>query len=156
MCKYSWIFFKANIFGYSFVSYLYWQIYSDIYSSNIYDSKYIWIFIVSQKWLKWLLLVQNGLIWVQNNTKYVIGQNSPKQFVANNLIFEYISKIWKNIFLCKNICWFFLGQIYSDINLWSFYHTQYIWIFLRAIIMVTNIFRYSFIQKKLYSSHTGQ
>ena len=38
------IFFKANIFGYSFVIYLCWRIYSDIHSSDIYDSKYIFEF----------------------------------------------------------------------------------------------------------------
>ena len=59
--KYLLIFSKANIFGYSFVIYLFWQISSDIHSSNIYDSKFIWIFIVSQKCSK-------------------IGINSPKCF----------------------------------------------------------------------------
>ena len=39
--KYSLIFSKANIFGYSFVIYLRWRIYSDIHLSNIYDIKYI-------------------------------------------------------------------------------------------------------------------
>ena len=85
--KYLLIFFGANIFGYSFVIYLYWRMYLDIHSSNIYDSKYIWIFIVSKKWLKWLLLVQNSLIRAQNNTKYENGQNRPKQSWANNYIF---------------------------------------------------------------------
>ena len=32
---------RANLFGYSFVIYLYPQIYLVIHSSNIYDSKYI-------------------------------------------------------------------------------------------------------------------
>ena len=56
LSKYSSIFSKANIFGYSFVIYLCWRIYSDIHSSNIYDSKYIWIFIVSQKRLKIVII----------------------------------------------------------------------------------------------------
>ena len=48
--KYSLIFPRTNIFGYSFVIYLYWQIYSDIHLSNSYDKEYIWIFSVSNKW----------------------------------------------------------------------------------------------------------
>ena len=94
-----------------------------------------------------LLLVQNGSIWVQNNTKYVNGQNSPKQSWANNLIFEYIRIFWTNVFIRKNIRWFFLGRIYSDIHSWYFYHAEYIRIFIRPISMVTNIFGYSFVQK---------
>ena len=40
---------------------------------------------------KWLLLVQNGLIWAQKNTEYKNGQNSPKQSWANNIqIYSYI------------------------------------------------------------------
>ena len=56
LSKYSLIFSKADIFGYSFVIYSYWRTYLDIHSSNIYDSKYIWIFIVSKKWLKMVLM----------------------------------------------------------------------------------------------------
>ena len=58
-------------------------------------------------------MVQNGLIWAQNKTKYENGQNSPKHCWANNQIFEYIIIFWTNIFICKNIRWFFLDQIYS-------------------------------------------
>ena len=91
--------------------------------------------------------VQNGSIFVQNNTKYENGQNSPKQHGANNLIFEYIRIFWTNIFIRKNIRWFFLGQIYSDIHSWYFYHAEYIQIFIRPISIVTNVFGYSFVQK---------
>ena len=52
LSEYSSIFSKANIFGYSFVIYSCCWIYSDIHWSNIYDSEYIWIFIVFQKWFK--------------------------------------------------------------------------------------------------------
>ena len=53
--------------------------------------------------LKWLLLVQNGSIWGQINTKYENGQNSPKQSLANYLTFEYIQTFWTNIFIGKTI-----------------------------------------------------
>ena len=92
-------------------------------------------------------MVQNGSLWVQNSTKYESGQNIPKQSWANNLMFEYIRIFWMNIFIRKNIRWFFLGRIYSDIHLWSFYHAEYIRIFIRPISMVTNIFWCSFVQK---------
>ena len=92
-------------------------------------------------------MVQNGSIWVQNNTKYENGQNSPKQSWENYLMFEYIQIFWMNIFIRKNIRKFFLGQIYSDIHSWYFYHAEYIRIFIRPISMVTNIFGYSFVQK---------
>ena len=52
---------------------------------------------------KLLLLVQNGSLCVQNNTKYENGQNIPKQSWAKNLMFEYIRIFWMNIFICKNI-----------------------------------------------------
>ena len=61
---------------------------------------------------------------------------------------------WTNIFSRKNICWFFLDQIYSEIQMWSFYHAKYIRIFICPISMGTNIIGYSFVQKKLYLSHT--
>ena len=135
--------------------------YSDINSWSIYADKHIRIFIrpismianifefslFPKNGLKWLWLVQNGSIWVKNNTKYENGQNSPKQSWASNLISEYIQIFWTNIFIRNNIRRFFLGQIYSDIHSWSFYHAKYIWIFIRPICMVTNIFGYSFVQK---------
>ena len=130
--KYLVIFSKANIFGYSFVIYLCWQIYSDIHSSNIYDSEYIWIFIVSQKGKKLLLLVETGSIWFQNNKKYENGQNSPKQSWENYLIFKYIRISWTNIFICRNIRWFFMGK--------------FIRIFIHDIFIVPKIFGYSFVQ----------
>ena len=93
-------------------------------------------------------MVQNGSIWVKNYTKYEYGQNSPRQSWENDLICEYIQIFWTNIFICKNIRWFFVGWIYSDIHSWSFYHAKYILIFICPISMVTNIFGYSFVQKK--------
>ena len=66
--------------------------------------------------LKWLLLVQNGLIRAQNNTKYENGQNIPKQSWANNQVFEYICIFWTNMFFYKNICCFFLDRIHLDIH----------------------------------------
>ena len=63
------------------------------------------------------------------------------------MIFEYIRIFWTNIFICKNICWFFHWRIYLDIHLWYFYHAEYIRKFIRPISMVTNIFGYSFVQK---------
>ena len=71
----------------------------------------------------------------------------PKQSWANNQIFKYIRIFWTNIFIRKNICWFFLDQINLDIYSWYFYHAEYIRIFIRPISMVTNIFGYSFVQK---------
>ena len=91
-------------------------------------------------------MVQRGSIWVQNNTKFKNVQNSPKSSWAKNLIFESIRIFWTNIFICKNIHWFFMGQIYSDIHSWYFYHAEYIWIFICPISMVANIFGYSFVQ----------
>ena len=128
--------------------YFYWQLDLDIHSSNIYYSEYIWIFSVPKKFFfKWILLGQNGLIWVQNNTKYQNVQNSPKQSWEYNLIFEYIQIFWTNIFICQNFCSFFLGQIYLDIHSWYFYHAKYIRIIICPISMVMIIFGYSFVQK---------
>ena len=66
LSKYSSIFSKANIFGYSFVIYFCWQICWDIHSSSIYDSEYIWIFIVSQNWLNFSII---GPKWFNMGTK---------------------------------------------------------------------------------------
>ena len=85
---------------------------------------------------------------VKNNTKYENGQHSPKKSWANYLIFEYIRIVWTNIIICKNICWFFLGRIYSNIQSWFFYHAKYIRISICPISMVTKIFGYSFVQKQ--------
>ena len=104
--------------------------------------------------LKWLLLVQIYSIWVQNNIKYENGQNSPKQSWTNNLIFKY-SNILDKYIPSKNICKFFLEQIYSDVQSGSFYHAEYVGILIRPISRVTSIFGSSFVQKKLYSSQTG-
>ena len=81
-------------------------------------------------------------LWVQNNTQYENGQNSPKQPGANNLIFEYIQIFWTNIFICKKILTFLIGQIYLDIHLWFSYHAKYIRIFIGPIYMVTNRHRH--------------
>ena len=94
-----------------------------------------------------MLLVKNGLIWAQNNTKYENGQNSPKQSWENNQIFEYICKFWANIFIRQIFCNFFLDRIYTDIHSRYFFHAIYFWIFIFQIPMVTNIFRYSFVPK---------
>ena len=67
LSKYSLIYSKTNMFGYSFVIYLNWWIYSDIHSSNIYDREYIWIFIVSQKWFKMVIIVSK---WFNMGPKY--------------------------------------------------------------------------------------
>ena len=101
-----------------------------------------------------LLMVQNGSIWFQNNTKYENGQNSPKQSWENNLIFEYIQIFWTNIFFAKlfvDFSWanlfgysfviFLSCQIYSDIHSSNIYGNEYIRIFIRP--------------KILYSSHTA-
>ena len=74
---------------------------------------------------------------VQYGPKYKKGQNSPKQSWVNNLKFEYIQIFWKNMFICKNIIWFFLGHIYSDLYSWSFYHAEYISIIICRISMVS-------------------
>ena len=134
----------------------------DIHSWSIYSDKYIWIFIcstsiianifwiliVSKKCWEGLLLVQNSSILVKNNTKYENGQHIQKQSWVNYLIFEYIRIFWMNILIPKNICWHFLGRIYSDIHLWYFSHAEYIWLLICPIYMVTDIFRYPFVQKK--------
>ena len=39
---------------------------------------------------KWLISVQNGSIWVKDDTKYENGQISPKPSWANILILEDI------------------------------------------------------------------
>ena len=62
------------------------------------------------------------------------------------MIFVYIQIFWTNIFVCQNIWWIFLEQIYLDILSWSFFPEQYILRFIRPISIVTNIFRYSFVQ----------
>ena len=70
--------------------------------------------------------VQHGSIWNHNNTKYKNGQNSPKLYWPNDLIFEYIQIFWTNIFIFKNIFRLFLFRINSDIHSRSFYHAKYI------------------------------
>ena len=123
------------------------QIYLDIHLWFIYTDECIQIFIhpismianifeislFPKYGLKWLLLVQNGLISAQNNTKYEKGQNSLKQSWANNQTFEYILIFWTNIFIRKNFHWLFLDRIYSYIHLWSFYQVEYIQIFVCPI-----------------------
>ena len=123
------VFSNANIFGYSFVIYSYWKIYLDIHAFNIYDSEYIWIFIVSQNCLKIVII---GPKECNMGPKYENGQNSPKQSWANYLIFEYIQTFWTNIFNRKNICWFFLGRI--------------IWMYICDHFIMPNIYGYSFVQ----------
>ena len=65
---------------------------------------------------KSFVLVQNGPIWVKNNTKYDNSQNSPKESGAYNLISEYTRIFRTNIFIRQNIHYFFLGRIYLDIH----------------------------------------
>ena len=55
--------------------------YSDINWSNIYDSEYIWISFISQKWFKMVIIGPKWFNMSQNNTKYENGQNSPKQIL---------------------------------------------------------------------------
>ena len=98
--------------------------------------------------LKWLLLVQIGSLLVQNNIYNIkflkIVQNNIGQIIWYLNIFEYLDKY---IHLQKYSL-IFLGRIYLDIHLWSFYHAEYIRIFICPISIVTNIFGYSFIQQK--------
>ena len=122
------VFLLRNIFGYSFVQHLWKRIYLNFYC-------------FPENVKKWLFLVQN-------NTKYENGKHSPKRFWENYLIFKCIRIFWTNLLICQHIRWFFLGWIYLDIHSWSFYHAEYIRIFNRPISIVTNIFRYSFVQKK--------
>ena len=95
---------------------------------------------------KWLLIVPIGSICVKKHTKYGYCQVSPKQSEANIPIFENIWIFWTNIFICQNICRFFLGQNNSEIHSLSFYPVENIRIFIRWISMITNIFGYSFVQ----------
>ena len=64
--KYLLIFSRVNIFGYTFMIYLYLRIYLDIHSSNIYESELI----SNHCFPKWFFLVKNGSIWLNNNTQY--------------------------------------------------------------------------------------
>ena len=90
-------------------------------------------------------MVQYGSKRTQNMK---MAEIVKKKSCANYQIFEYIQIFWMKIFIRKIIHRFFLGQSYLDIYLWSFYHAEYIWIFIRPISMVTNIFRQSFVKKK--------
>ena len=130
------------------------QIYSNIHSWFIYTDEFIRIFfcpmfmianifefsLFPKIGLKWLLMVQNGLMWAKNNTNYNNGQNSSKQSWTNNQIFEHIRIFWTNIFIYKSNRWFLLDQINLDIYSWSFYHAVYIRIFIHEVYMVMNIF----------------
>ena len=115
------------------------------------------MFIVSQKCFEMVIIGPNWEIWVQSNTKYKNGQSSQKHFRANYQIFEYIQIFRTNIFIRKNIRWFFSRanlfgysfvfvlscQVYSDIHSSNIYGNKYIWIFILP-------------KKKGYSSHTGK
>ena len=69
------------------------------------------------------------------------------KILQNNQIFKYIPIFWTNIFIRKNIRWFFPDRIILDFHCWSFYHAEYILIFICPISMVMNIFEYSFVPK---------
>ena len=53
-----------------------------------------------------------------------------------------------NIFIRPNIRQFFSRRIYSDIHSSSIYADEYIWIFIRQISVIANIFEFSLFPKK--------
>ena len=112
------IFSKANIFGYSFVINLYWGIYLDIHSSNIYDSKYNLNFHCFPKMVKndyyWSKMVQYGSKITQNMKIAKIVQNNLGKVIWYLNIFKYFGGIYS---FAKIFVDFFLGQIYSNIHL---------------------------------------
>ena len=69
---------------------------------------------------------------------------SVGQMFGYSNIFKYI---WMNKFICQNIGWFFLWTIKWDIYSQSIFPDEYIWIFIRPVSMVTNIFKFSHIPK---------
>ena len=126
---------KANILEYSFMIWLYLRMYSEFHLSNIYDSKYIWIFIVSQKRLKkgsfWSKMVKYGSKITQNIQMSKIVQNNIGQIFRYSNMFVFLGQIYS--FIPKNICWFF-------------FLIKFIWISIRDLFIMPNIFRYSFVQ----------
>ena len=124
-----------------------------IHSSNIFDSQYIWIFKAPQKWLKSSNTGPKWIIWVKNKTKYENGQISPNNF---GQIFWYLNILDEYIHSQKYLLIYFLGQIYLNIHLWSFYQAEYTRLFICPISMVTNVFGYSFVKKNIYWSNTAQ
>ena len=141
------IFSRPNILGYSFVIYLYLQIYLNIHCSismiaNIFEFS---LFLKNIK--NWLIMVQNGSICVQKHTKYGNGQVIPNKFKHIFWYLNLFEYFWQIYSFAKLFVDFFLGQIYLDIYLWSFHPAEYIRIFIHWIYMVTNIIEYSFVQK---------
>ena len=122
LSKYSLTFSKANII----MIYSYWQMYSDIHLSNIYNSKYIWFFNVSQKKLK---MVWYGPKIKQNMKMAKIVQNNHGQII-----------IYSNIFV-------HFGWIYSFAKIFiDFFLIKFIRIFICEPFFMPNIFRYSLVQ----------
>ena len=113
-------------------------------------------------------MVQNGPKWskmAQDGPKlskiYKNGQNISKQCGTKILILEYIriylgkyihSLKYLLIFSRTNLfgysfVTYFSWRIYSDIHLFNIYGHKYIQIFIHALFLLTNIFRYSFVQQ---------
>ena len=86
-------------------------IYSEIHSWSFYTDKYIWIFfcpismianivwifIVSKKWLKIVIIGPKLVKITKKNMK--MAKNGPKHNWANNLIFKYIEIFLTDIFI---------------------------------------------------------
>ena len=144
------IFSKAIICEYSFVIYVYWWINSDTFLSNISIAANIFKFSVfSKNGSKWLLLVQNGSLWVQNFTNMNMAKIVQKNLGQKSDIQIYLNNLDKNIH-SKSNCWSFLELIYLDIHSWSFYHAKYIQVFICPISMVTNVFVYFLFKKMIF------
>ena len=152
---------NTNIFIHPNIHKLYpRRIYLDIHLWSIYDDEYILIFIRPISMIAnvfefslfpknglncyyWSKMVQYGSKITQNMKIAKIVKNNVGQIIWYSNTFKYFGRIYysqKHLFI-------FLGQIYSDIHSWYFYHVEYTWIFIRQIYMVTNIFGYSFVQQ---------
>ena len=135
-------------------------IYSDIHSWSIYVDRYIQIFIrpismianifefsLLPKMVKngyyWSKLVQYGPKITQNMKMAKIVQKNLGHIIWYSNTFEYFGRI----FSFAKYLLIFPGPIYLDIHFWSFCHAEYNRIFIRPILMLTNMFRYSFVQK---------
>ena len=108
----------------------------------------------STKKLLWLSIQVCSCVLTPTHCSWVSANRIPsnsssvshKAHISVEQIFGYLNifkYIRTNIFIGINVPWFFLKQIYFDINLWSIYTDKYIHLFLCPISMIANIFEFS-------------
>ena len=93
-------------------------------------------------------MVINGPKNTHNMIMSKLVQDSFGQIFWYSNIFKYFGQIYS----FSKIFIIFFMVIYSDLHLWSFYPAEYIWIFIRQLSMVKNIFWYTFVKKGIFVS----